>query len=98
MRKTISCTWPTVMRVSTGSEWRKPSRWEHLDSGVEEGGCVWDLGDERGAPTMKDTEGEDIGKHYTAQPVILFSHAQSIDLAASSARGESMTEPWGWLC
>lgn len=36
---------------------------------------------------MKETEGEDIWKHYTAQPVILFLHAQLIDFAAS-AQGE----------
>jgi hypothetical protein len=45
-RKTIFCMWPTVMRVSMGSEWWKPSRWEHLDLGVGEG-CEWDSGNER---------------------------------------------------
>lgn len=39
MRKTTSCMSPTVMRVSMGSEWWKPSRWEHLDSGVGGGVC-----------------------------------------------------------
>lgn len=47
MRKTIFCMWPTVMRVSMGSEWWKPSRWEHLDLGVEGGVCVG-LGEREG--------------------------------------------------
>lgn len=44
------------MRASTGNEWQKPSKWEHLDLGVGEG-CDWDLGNQKGGlPTMKETE------------------------------------------
>lgn len=55
--------WPTVMRVSMGSEWRKPGRWEHLDLGAVEGGVCGTWGTIGGAPTMEETEGEDIWKH-----------------------------------
>lgn len=51
------------------------------------------------APTVEETEGEDIWKHYTAHTVIIFSHAQLIFFAASSAQGESLirTEVLDWL-
>lgn len=60
-------------------------------------GCVWDLGKRRGAPTMEETEGEDIWKHYTAHTVTIFSPAQLIFFAASSAQGESMSEQSCWI-
>lgn len=49
------------------------------------------------APTVEETEGEDIWKHYTAHTVIIFSHAQLIIFAASSAQGESMSGQRCWI-
>jgi hypothetical protein len=49
------------------------------------------------APTTKETEGEDIGKHYTAHTVIIFSHAQLLFFAASSAQGESLSRQSCWI-
>lgn len=46
---------------------------------------------------MEETEGEDIWKHYTAHTVIIFSHAQLIFSAASSAQGESMSGQRRWI-
>lgn len=97
MRKIISCMWPTVMRVSMGSEWWTSSRWEHLDSGVGGGGVCGTWGREGGAPTVEETEGEDIWKHYTAHTVTIFSPAQLIFFAASSAQGESMSGQSCWI-
>lgn len=56
-----------------------------------------DLGKERGAPTMEDTEGEDIWKDYTTHTVIIFSPAQLLFFAASSAQGESMSGQSSWI-
>nr|KAF6368494.1 GABA type A receptor associated protein like 1 [Myotis myotis] len=96
MRKTTFCTWPTVMRVCMGSEWWQPSRWEHLDSGEGEG-SVWDVGKRSLAPAMEETEGEDTWKHCTVHAVIIFSPAQLVFFAASSAQGESMSGQSRWI-
>lgn len=92
--------WPTVMRVSTGNEWRKPSSWEHLDLGVGEG-CEWDLWGTRGrAPGMEGTEGEDIGKLHNAYTVIIV-HTLSHFFPAASSPGEQKmyvrSELLNWL-
>lgn len=57
---------------------------------------VWDLG-KGGAPTMEETEGEDIWKHYTAHIVIIISPAQLIFFAASSAQGERVSGQIWWI-
>lgn len=64
---------------------------EHLDSGVEGGVCVGLGGREKGGSHHGEDAGEDIWKHYTAHTVTIFSHAQLILFAASSAQGESMS-------
>jgi len=55
------------------------------------------MGSECWKPTVEETEGEDIWKHYTAHTVIIFSHAQLIFSAASSAQGESMSGQRRWI-
>lgn len=55
MRKTTFCMWPTVTRVSTGSEWRKPA--DGLGAG---GGASVGLGErdsEGGLPREGDRGG-----------------------------------------
>lgn len=89
--------WPTAMRVSMGSEWWKPSRWEHLDLGVRGRGVCGTWGEERKGSHHEETEGEDIWKHYTAHTVIIFSHAHLMFYAASLAQGESTLGPSCWI-
>uniref|UniRef100_A0A8P0P8H6 GABA type A receptor associated protein like 1 n=2 Tax=Canis lupus familiaris TaxID=9615 RepID=A0A8P0P8H6_CANLF len=72
MRKTIFCMWPTVTRVSMGSEWWKPSRWEHLDSGVGGGVCVG-LGErEGGLPPWRRQKGKTSGNTTPHTPSSYF--------------------------
>lgn len=52
---------------------------------------MWDLGKEREGSHRGGDRGEDIWKHNTAHTVIIFSHAQLIFFAASSAQGESLS-------
>lgn len=96
MRKTIFCMWPTVMKVSTGSEWWKPGRWEHLDSGVRGGVCVG-LGGRGGLPPWRRQKAKVAGNTTPHTPFIIFSPAQLIFFAASSAQGESMSGRSCWL-
>lgn len=46
---------------------------------------------------MEETECEDIEKYYSTHTVIIFSHAQLIFFAASSAQGESMSGQSCWI-
>lgn len=59
------------------------------------GVCVG-LGEREGSHRGGD-RGEDIWKHYTAHTVIIFSHAQLIFFAASSAQGESLSGQRCWI-
>lgn len=61
------------------------------------GGRGGDVGKRSLAPTMEETEGEDIWKHYTVHTVIVFSPAQLIFFAASSTQGESMSGQSRWI-
>ncbi|KAF6339364.1 GABA type A receptor associated protein like 1 [Rhinolophus ferrumequinum] len=71
-RKTTFCMWPTVMRVSMGSEWWKPSRWEHLDSGVG-GGVCGGLGErEGGLPPWRTQKVKTSGKTTPHTPSSYF--------------------------
>lgn len=99
MRKTTFCMWPTVTRVSTGSEWRKPASGSDRTRGRGRGKCgAWGERDRGRAPPVKETEEEHLEtRHHTHHHHIF---TRSIDIFCcflGPGRKHVRTELLGWL-